>query len=416
MSNDAPLRYLIIGGGLAAARAVEGIREHDREGAITVVSAEDHLPYERPPLSKDVLLGKADVETAYPHPEGWYREQGVTLHLGQPATSVSSDQRTVTLADGTELGWDRLLLATGSVVRRLDVPGADLPGVHYLRTMDDSLALLEQLRSGGDVVVVGAGWIGLEVAASARQHGCRVTVVEPASAPLLGVMGERIGGWFGDFHTAHGVEFRLGTGVSGFAGTDRVTGVTTDDGVTIPARTVVIGVGILPNTALAETAGVAIDNGVVTDVALRTSVGGIWAAGDVASWDSRLVGRHIRVEHWANANDGGLAAGRSMAGVDVAYDPVPFFFSDQYDAGLEYAGYVPRGVEARLILRGDPAANEFMAFWVVAEGVGVRVLAGMHVNTWDTMDAVQALIRKAAVVDPDRLADPTVPLDDLLAG
>ena len=159
MSNDAPLRYLIIGGGLAAARAVEGIREHDREGAITVVSAEDHLPYERPPLSKDVLLGKADVATAYPHPEGWYREQGVTLHLGQPATSVSSDQRTVTLADGTELGWDRLLLATGSVVRRLDVPGADLPGVHYLRTMDDSLALLEQLRSGGDVVVVGAGWI-----------------------------------------------------------------------------------------------------------------------------------------------------------------------------------------------------------------------------------------------------------------
>ena len=154
-------RYLIIGGGLAAARAVEGIREHDREGGITVVSAEDHLPYERPPLSKDVLLGKAGAETAFPHPEGWYRAEGVTLHLGQAATSVSADERTVTLADSAELGWDRLLLATGSTVRRLNVPGGELAGVHYLRTLDDSLALLEQLRSAGVIVVVGAGWIGL---------------------------------------------------------------------------------------------------------------------------------------------------------------------------------------------------------------------------------------------------------------
>ncbi len=406
-------RYLIIGGGLAAARAVEGIREHDREGAITLVSAEDHLPYERPPLSKDVLLGKAEVDTAYPHPAGWYREQGVTLHLGRPAASVSAGQRTVALADGTELVWDRLLLATGSVVRRLDVPGADLPGVHYLRTMDESLALLDQLRSGGDVVVVGAGWIGLEVAAAARQHGCRVTVVEPAAAPLLGVMGERIGGWFADFHTAQGVEFRLGTGVVGFTGTTAVTGVTTDAGDVIRAQAVVVGVGIRPNTELAETAGAAIDNGVLTDGALRTSVPGIWAAGDVANWDSRLLGRHVRVDHWANANDSGLAAGRSMAGVDVTYDPVPFFFSDQYDAGLEYAGYVPRDVESELVVRGDPASGTFMAFWVVEADGGVRVLAGMHVNTWDTMDAVQELVRQRTVVARGRLADPGVPLDSL---
>ncbi|MGV8908260.1 MAG: NAD(P)/FAD-dependent oxidoreductase [Propionicimonas sp.] len=406
-------RYLIIGGGLAAARAVEGIREHDREGAVTLVSAENHLPYERPPLSKDVLQGKAGAEAAFPHPDGWYLEQGVTLHLGQPATSVSVEQHTVTLADGTELGWDRLLLATGSVVRRLDVPGGDLAGVHYLRTLDDSLALLEQLRSGGDIVVVGAGWIGLEVAAAARQHGCRVTVVEPAATPLLAVMGERIGGWFADFHGAHGVEFRLGTGVAGFTGEERVTGVTTDAGDVIPAQAVVVGVGILPRTDLAETAGAAIDNGVLTDSALRTSVPGIWAAGDVANWESRLLGRHVRVEHWANANDGGLAAGRSMAGVDVTYDPVPFFYSDQYDAGLEYAGYVARDAGAELIVRGDPASNEFMAFWVVADGEGVKVLAGMHVNTWDTIDAVQALIREGTPVSRDRLADPSVPLDAL---
>ena len=413
MSDEDVVQYMIIGGGLTAARAVEGIREHDREGAITVVSAEDHVPYERPPLSKDVLQGKAEVDVAYPHPESWYRAQGVTLRLGEPATAISVDERTVTLADGTALPWDRLLLATGSVVRRLDVPGGDLPGVTYLRTMDDSLALLERLRDGGDVVVVGAGWIGLEVAAAARQHGCHVTIIEPAAAPLLGVMGERIGTWFADYHAAHGVELRLATGLTGFTGAERVTGVVTDGGDTIPAQTVVVGVGIRPSTELAETAGLAIDNGVVTDAALRTSVDGIWAAGDVANWESRLLGRHIRVEHWANANDGGLAAGRSMAGIEVTYDPVPFFFSDQYDAGLEYAGYVPRDTDSELVVRGDMAGNEFMAFWVVPAGDGVRVLAGMHVNVWDTIDAVQALIREGTVVSRDRLADPSVSLEEL---
>jgi 3-phenylpropionate/trans-cinnamate dioxygenase ferredoxin reductase subunit len=413
MSDDDVVHYVIIGGGLTAARAVEGIREHDREGAITVVSAETHVPYERPPLSKDVLQGKAGADVAFTHPEGWYGAEWVTLRLGQPATAISVDQHTVTLADGSELPWDRLLLATGSVVRRLDVPGGDLPGVHYLRTLDESLALLEQLRAGGDVVIVGAGWIGLEVAAAARHHGCTVTIVEPQAAPLLGVVGERIGGWFADFHRANGVDVRLNTGVAGFTGDDHVTGVTTKDGDTVAATTVVVGVGIQPETRLAETAGVQIDNGVVTDAALRTSIPGVWAAGDVANWESTLLGRHVRVEHWANANDSGLAAGRSMAGVDVTYDPVPFFFSDQYDAGLEYAGYVPRDTESELVVRGDTAGNEFMAFWVVPEGDGVRVLAGMHVNVWDTIDAVQALIRERTVVSREKLADPSVPLEEL---
>ena len=416
MSDDDVVQYVIIGGGLTAARAVEGIREHDREGAITVVSAEAHVPYERPPLSKDVLQGKAGADVAFTHPEGWYREQGVTLRLGQPATSISTGERTVTLADGSVLPWDRLLLATGSVVRRLHVPGGDLPGVTYLRTMDDSLALLDRLRGGGDVVIVGAGWIGLEVAAAARHHGCTVTIIEPTKAPLLAVMGERIGTWFADFHAAHGVNLLLGTGVKGFAGTEHVTGVHTDGGQTIAAQTVVVGVGIRPSTELAETAGVAIDNGVVTDAALRTSVPGIWAAGDVANWESTLLGRNVRVEHWANANDSGLAAGRSMAGVDVTYDPVPFFFSDQYDAGLEYTGYVPRDTDCELVVRGDTAGNEFMAFWVVPEGDGVVVLAGMHVNVWDTIVAVQALIRERTVVSREELADATVPLEEVAAG
>ena len=407
------LRYLIVGGGLTAAKAVEGIREHDASGPIAIVTAEAHLPYERPPLSKGVLAGTDEVEVVYPHPREWYDEQGVTLHLGDPAVEVDAEHGLVRLAGGDELAWDRLLLATGSVVRRLDVGGAALPGVRYLRTLEDSVGLLEQLRSGGDVVVVGAGWIGLEVAAAARAHGCHVTIIEPQAAPLLGVMGERIGGWFADLHREHGVDVRLGTGVSGFAGDGAVIGVVTDGGVTIGADTVVVGVGITPDTTLAATAGVAIDNGVLTDSALRTSVAGIWAAGDVANWESPLLGRHVRVEHWANAHDGGLAAGRSMAGADVTYDPVPFFFSDQYEAGLEYAGYVPRDAQAEVILRGDPATGEFMAFWVTASGDGVQVLAGMHVNTWDTMDAVQSLIRARTPVSPGRLADPSVPLADL---
>lgn len=413
MRSEAQSRYLIVGGGLAAAKAVEGIREHDPSGPITVVTAETHLPYERPPLSKGVLAGNDGAETVYPHPQEWYDQQGVELRLGDPAVSVDARQRTVRLASGADLAWERLLLATGSVVRRIDVPGADLPGVRYLRTLDDSLGLLDQLRAGGDVVVVGAGWIGLEVAAAARAHGCRVTVLEPQPTPLWAVLGERVGGWFAQLHEDHGVDLRLKTGVSRFVGDDAVRAVVTDNDVTIEADVVVVGVGIIPDTRLAEGAGVVVDNGVVTDSSLRTSVPGIWAAGDVANWESALLGRHVRVEHWANAHDGGLAAGRSMAGAEVAYDPVPFFYSDQYDAGLEYAGYVPRDAEAEVILRGDSGTGAFMAFWVVPAEAGVRLLAGMHVNTWDTMDGVQSLIRARTVVSPGRLADPSVPLTDL---
>jgi 3-phenylpropionate/trans-cinnamate dioxygenase ferredoxin reductase subunit len=413
MSNEERRRYLIVGGGLAAAKAVEGIREQDRTGEIVVVTEEEHLPYERPPLSKDVLLGKAGVETAFPHPPHWYNEQGVELLLGDPVVTLDVGARTATLRGGSVVPWTRALLVTGSAVRALDVPGADLPGIHYLRTLDDSLALLDRLRGGGDVVVVGGGWIGLEVAAAAREHGCAVTLIEPQAAPLQGVLGERIGHWFANWHAKHGVQLRLGTGVAAFTGGERVTGVVTDAGDTVPAGIVVVGVGIRPRTELAEAAGAEIDNGILTDPALRTSLDGVWAAGDVANWESRLFGRHLRVEHWANALDSGLAAGRSMAGADITYDPVPFFFSDQYDAGLEYAGYVPRDTDSELVVRGDTAGNEFMAFWVVPESDGVRVLAGMHVNVWDTIDAVQALIRERTVVSREKLADPSVPLEEL---
>ena len=408
-------KYLIIGGGTATARAVEGIREVDPDGSIAVVTAEHHLPYDRPPLSKGILLGADDPTAALPHDEAWYRKQQVELLLGDAVASIDPDARTATLISGERLEWERLLLATGSSVRHLDVPGADLPGVFSLRTLEDSLALLDRFKEGGRVAIVGAGWIGLEVAAAARGHGCSVVVIEPQQVPLLGVMGERVGGWFADLHRSHGVDFRFGAGVASIDGTKAATGLTLTDGTRLRAGTVVVGVGIRPNTMLAEEAGLTVDNGIVTDEALRSSRPDIWAAGDVANWLNRTLDRQLRVEHWANAYDGGLAAGRSMAGAEVVYDPLPFFYSDQYDAGLEYTGYVPRGTDTEVILRGDPESGAFMAFWTVPEGDGVRVLAGMHVNVWDTIDAIIALIRADHPIDPARLADSEAPLAELAA-
>ncbi|WP_404392219.1 NAD(P)/FAD-dependent oxidoreductase [Humibacillus xanthopallidus] len=405
--------YVIIGGGLTAAKAVEGIREHDEKGSVVVVTEEEQVPYERPPLSKGVLKGDDDVDTVYTHPQSWYADHDVELRLGDPATSLDAEAHVVTLRSGESLSYDKLLLATGSSARALDAPGADLDGVLYLRELQESTALKEALVDGARVVIVGAGWIGLEVAAAAADAKCAVTVVEPQAAPLLGVMGEHVGGWFADLHRSHGVAFRFGEGVARIEGTGRVEAVVTTAGERLPADVVVVGVGITPNTGLAEGAGLDVDNGVVTDARLCTSTDGVWAAGDVASWESTALGTHVRVEHWANANDGGLAAGRSMAGADVTYDPIPFFFSDQYDVGLEYAGHVARGSGAEVVLRGEPSSNEFMAFWVVPKGAGVRVLAGMHVNVWDTIDTVQQLVRDRTVVDRQRLADTGVPLDEV---
>ncbi|MDC5699029.1 FAD-dependent oxidoreductase [Intrasporangium calvum] len=412
MSTSDPI--VIVGGGLAAARAIEAIRESDQDVPVVLVGKENRLPYDRPPLSKGVMLGNDPEESAFSHPREWYDDNHVELRLGVAADRLDPATRTLTLSDGSQLAYGSLLLATGSGLRKLDVPGTDLADVFYLRSMTDSAKIRARLVPGSDVVIIGAGWIGLEVAAAARHHGAEVTIVEPQSAPLLGVVGEQVGSWFADLHRSHGVTLRLGEGVERLEGEDgRVTTVVTSSGERLPADTVVIGVGIRPNTRLAEDAGLEVDNGIVVDEALRTSADGVFAAGDVANWFNPTLGTHVRVEHWANAHDGGYAAGQSIVGKEVHYGPVPFFYSDQYDIGLEYAGYVPRGTDTEVVFRGDPASNEFMTFWVVPEGDGVRVLAGMHVNVWDTMDAVQELVRNRTVVDRERLADKEIPLDQL---
>lgn len=412
MSNSQPI--VIIGGSLTAARAIEAIRESDQETPIVLVGKENRLPYERPPLSKGVMLGNDPEDVAFTHPREWYDDNNVELRLGITADRLDTANRTVTLSDGSEVGYGSILIATGSGLRKLDVPGTDLADVFYLRSMTDSEKIRARLVAGSDVVIIGAGWIGLEIAAAARHHGAEVTMIEPQAAPLIGVVGEQIGTWFADLHRSHGVTLRLGDGVERLEGEDgKVTTVVTSSGERLPADTVVIGVGIRPNTRLAEEAGLEVDNGIVVDEALRASAEGVYAAGDVANWYNPTLETRLRVEHWANAQDGGYAAGQSIVGKDVHYGPIPFFFSDQYDVGLEYSGYVPRGTDAEVVLRGDPKSNEFMAFWVVPEGGGVRVLAGMHVNMWDTMDAVQALVRDRTSVDRARLADPDIALTDV---
>ncbi|GAA1577875.1 MULTISPECIES: NAD(P)/FAD-dependent oxidoreductase [Kribbella] len=408
-------QIVIVGASLAGATAAETLREDGWSGRIVLIGSEKSLPYERPPLSKDVLLGKAGTDAAQLHDQQWYDDHTIELRLGTTVTAIDPAAHTVTLDDGSQVPYTKLLIATGSRVRELDVPGADLPGVHYLRTAEESQALTEAYAAKPRVVVVGAGWIGLEAASAARERGCEVTVVEPQATALAGVLGEEVGGLFADLHRAHGVQFRFGTGVEGFEGTGKVTGVKVEGGEVIPADLVIVGVGVRPNTELAEAAGIEVatpenGSGIVTGPDLQTKVADVYAAGDVVRWDHPLLGRSIRVEHWQNAKDTGAAAAKSMLGEDVSHDAIPYFFTDQFDLGMEYAGELPRGTSYHVVLRGDPKSGAYLAFWLDDDN---HVLAGMHVNTWDTIDAVSALIRSGKEVDEARLADTSIELTDV---
>jgi NADPH-dependent 2,4-dienoyl-CoA reductase/sulfur reductase-like enzyme len=402
--------YVIVGASLAGAKAAETLREEGFDGTVVLIGAENERPYERPPLSKGYLLGRDDRESVFVHPADWYPGHDVDLRLGATAASIDRRARRVVLADGEQVPYDRLLITTGCSPRRLNIPGAGLDGVLYLRTVADSERLGAALRGGGRVVVAGAGWIGLETAAAAREHGCQVTVVEPEATPLQRSVGPELGEVFARLHRSHGVTFRLNEGLSELIGSGgAVTGVLTSMGEELAADIVIAGIGAVPNTAIAADAGLAVDNGVVTDAALRTSDPDIFAAGDVANAFHPLLGRRIRVEHWANARSGGPAAARSMLGKDVCYDPVPYFFSDQYDLGMETAGLPEPGSYDDVVYRGDTESGEFIAFWLA----GRVVVAGMNVNIWDVNDDIQALIRSGAQVDVARLADPGIPLTDV---
>lgn len=401
MSSTSPT-FIIIGGGLAEAKAAQALRDNDFGGRVILFGAEERLPYERPPLSKDYLVGKKSLNEFTVNASSWYRDHRIDLRLGTEVAAVDPKAHTVTLDDGSTEHYDKLLLATGSSSRRPSIPGSDADGVHYLRTVDDADALLSALPDGAALAIVGAGWIGLEVAAGARARGATVTVVESAELPLLAALGREAAEVFAALHREHGVDLRLSSTVDEIT-TDgaKATGLKLGDGSTVPADAVLVAVGAKANIDLAEGAGLAVgDGGILVDASLQTSDPDIYAVGDIAAAEHPLLGVRVRTEHWANALKQPAVAVAGMLGQAAVYDELPYFFTDQYDLGMEYVGHAPDYDSA--VFRGDVDKREFTVFWLDRAN---RVLAGMNVNIWEGLDDIKALIRSRSSVDPVRLAD-----------
>ena len=363
------MTIVVVGAGLAGATAVTELREQGYDGRVVLVGAEEHLPYERPPLSKGYLLGNDPLENAFVHNTGWYAEHDVELLRSTTVESLDLDGHEVHTNTGTH-SFDKVLLATGSTPRRLPLADDSGAPVAYLRTIEHSNRLKEAFAGGGRIVVVGAGWIGLEVAAAARTAGCEVTVFETAALPLLGVLGPEVATLFADLHRSHGVDLRLETSV-------------TPDDLT-SADLVVVGIGVIPEVGLAEAAGLDVDNGVLVDERLRTSHPDAYAIGDIANHQHPVLGRRVRVEHWDTAIEQAKVAARNLAGGSETYDRLPYFFTDQYDLGMEYVGNVgPDGYD-RVVLQGDPP-TAYRAYWVKDD----VVVAAMHANDWDAIDEIR---------------------------
>lgn len=397
----------IIGAGLAGAKAAEALRKDGYDGRIAMFGDEARLPYLRPPLSKDYLRGESDLDAVFVHPQAWYDEHRIDLRVSTPVRAIEPKVKTLLLDDGSRIAFDRLLLSTGASSRRLDIPGHDLAGVHYLRSLDDADAIRSAATGAHRAVVVGGGWIGAEIAASLRQLGLPVAMVAGTSVPLERVLGVEVGGVYRDLHAKHGVEFLMNQRVAAFRGQTAVEAVETADGTRINGDLVVVGVGAEPRTRLAQEAGLEVGNGIIVDEFLETSTPGIYAAGDVAAAWHPVLNSRLRVEHWDNARRQGRTAARNMLGRAEPYARIPYFYSDQYDLGMEYAGYAP-GWD-RVVFRGEPASREFVAFWLL-DG---RVVAGMNANVWQVNDAISALVASRENVVVERLLDPTVPIDDL---
>ena len=392
------VEFVIIGGGVAAAKAAEGLRAAGGEGAAVVLTAESELPYERPPLSKEFLRGEAGREKTRTHDEAWYRHHDVEVLLATRASTLDPATRTVTTEVGDQLRYGRgVVLATGAQPNRLGLPGEDLDGVYYLRTVDDAERLRAAISRAESMVVIGGGFIGAEVAASATQMDTRVTLLERSDTVWTRAVGPEMGRFFEAFLRDRGVHVRTRTNAERIEGGDQVEAVVLPDGSRLHADVVVIGVGVHPDTDLAERAGLGIDDGILVDEQLRAA-DGVWAAGDVANADHPLFGR-IRVEHWAEALNQGLLAGRNLAGAGDRYDRVPYFFSDQFDLSLSYLGHVREWDE--LVVRGSREVDDprFVA-WYLRDG---RPRAALIVNDWDAEDPVREVIRQGSPVEPAEL-------------
>jgi 3-phenylpropionate/trans-cinnamate dioxygenase ferredoxin reductase component len=401
-----PQTFVIVGAGLAAGKAVQELRESGFDGHLVLYGEEAHPPYERPPLSKGYLMGDESFQSALVQPPDWYAAHDVDLRLGTRVAAVDPAARTVT-AGLVVQGYDKLLLATGARPRHLAMADDSGAPVAYLRTVEDSDLIKSRLHAGRRIVIIGGGWIGLEVAAAARHAGADVIVLESMDLPLVRVLGPEVASVFADLHRRHGVDLRVKIEVSSIQGDGGRAIVRLADGSSIDADLLVVGVGVAPDTALAEAAGLSTDNGIVVDDQLRSSAPDIFAAGDVASAYHPLLGRHLRVEHWDNAIEQGVVAAQNMLGKAVSYDRLPYFFSDQYDVGMEYVGNVgPDGYD-QVVLRGKPDEGTFTAIWLKAG----LVLAGMHANDWDAMDPIRRIVARQREVP--RLDDESLSLTEL---
>jgi 3-phenylpropionate/trans-cinnamate dioxygenase ferredoxin reductase component len=403
--------FIIVGGGLAGAIAAQTLREEGYDGRISLLGQEANAPYERPPLSKEYLQGKAERDSIFVHPEQWYAEQAVELRLGTTVTSVEPASRTIATDTGARLHYDKLLIATGSKPRRLGVPGADLDGVYYLRSVEDSERIKIEFARAKRVVIIGAGWIGLETAAAARAAGLDVTLLISGDMPLQHVLGPEVAPTFAELHRSNGVDLRYRTTSAELTGSQgAVTGVILSDGTRIDADMIIVGIGATPRTELAAAAGLKIDNGIVVDEHLRTSDPDIFAAGDIAHTYNPRLGRRIRVEHWANARRQGVVAAKAMLGQDAVDVRPSYFYTDQYDLSMEYTGDIgPAGYD-RVIFRRYADPREVIVFWLYEQ----RIQAGMNINIWDVAENIERLIQSARPINANDLTDPAIPLTSLL--
>jgi 3-phenylpropionate/trans-cinnamate dioxygenase ferredoxin reductase subunit len=402
-------RYVIVGASVAGATAAITLRDEGAEGTVTLIGAENELPYERPPLSKAYLRGDVPFDKALVRPAAFYAEHGIETILGTRATRIDPSAHIVELEDQRQVPFDALLIATGGRNRRVSIPGADLEGIYGLRTVQDADRIREEMVPGRRAVVVGMGFIGSEVAASLRQKGVDVVAIEPSKTPLFRVLGEAVGQAIADLHRAHGVRTILEDTVAAFEGTRRVTHVFTKAGLRLECDFVVVGIGIEPAVELLDGSGIHVDNGVVVDEYCQTNVSGVYAAGDVANHYHPIFERRIRVEHWQNAGKQGAAAARNMLGQHVAYDEVHWFWSDQYDANLQYAGFHMKWEQ--LVVRGRLDSRSFLACYVN----GGRIDAAVGLNRAKDVRRIMPLIKSRRAVDLEQLRNEGVDLRSLHA-
>jgi 3-phenylpropionate/trans-cinnamate dioxygenase ferredoxin reductase subunit len=399
--------YVIVGASLTGATAAITLRQEGADGSVTLVGAEPEPAYERPPLSKKYLRGEVPFEKAYVRPPAFYAQHGITAIQGVRATRVDPSARVVEFDDGRRVPYDALLVATGGRNRRISIPGGDLPGIYSLRTVHDADRIRAEMAPGRRVVVVGMGFIGSEVAASLRQKGLNVVAIDPGKTPLFRILGEAVGRTLADLHRAHGVRTIFEDTVAGFEGSGRVGAVVTKGGLRLDCDFAVVGIGIEPVTEWLDGTGVQIDNGVVVNEYCQTRVPGIYAAGDVAKHYHPVFGRHMRVEHWQNAIKQGAAAARNMLGKRVMYDEIHWFWSDQYEANLQYAGFHTTWDE--LVVRGDLSSGSYLACYL-NDG---RIDAAVGLNRAKDVRRIMPLIKARGVVKLDELRDERVDLQSL---